>query len=229
MTSIAKYTDEKIRLTADGKWLHGEVEITHERTRELFFKSIIHRGGKYFLTGDKAPVPIEVEDAPYFVKSWEHAKDGWGEVTLSDGEREALDPKTLDVGPGDRLYCRVKRARLKALFERKVYYEITKRLTEREGFYGLMHEGVFYPLRHKDEPKRVDMDGTGGAKKPLELSAATKAKSAIRAKTPVKKPPAKKPGKPAKSAKAKIKKTARKAVKKQAAKKTAKKPAKKKR
>jgi hypothetical protein len=237
MTSVAKYADEKITLTADGRWLHGSVEITHERTRELFFKSIGCRGGKFFLAGEKTPVPIVVEDTPYFVRRWEHGDSGWGTIVLSDGERESLAPATLDVGRDDRFYCRVKEGRFPALFDRSVYYELAKNLTEKDGFYGLVRDGAFYPLKRKGEPS--SSVPVPSVKKSAQTSAPRVNKTAkivSPVKTSPKKPVAKLSTKlsPAKSKKP-VKKAAAKSTAKSVAKtsvktkKSVKKPAKKKR
>lgn len=155
MAGAKAKNSDTIHLSAEGVWSQGGEEITHERTQELFFKSILFKNGKYFLTGEKSPVEIKVEDTPYFVRSIGREDEGYT-VKLSDGTSEALDLATLDVGGGNALYCRVKGGGLRAKFERKVYYEITKDLEERDGFFGLNVGGVFYPIRRKEEPKKIE-------------------------------------------------------------------------
>jgi hypothetical protein len=107
--------------------------------------------GRYFLTGEKKPVFIEVEDVAFFVRGLNRPSKLDYEITLSDGSREALDPHTLDVGPENRFYCRVKDGRIKARFDRKAYYELMKDLTEESGFYGLKRDGLFYPIQRKED------------------------------------------------------------------------------
>jgi hypothetical protein len=198
MSALQKYQNEKICLTADGKWLHGNTEITHERTLDLFFKSIECKNGRYFLIGEKKPVPIDVEDTAFFVRGLNRPSKSNYEITLSDGSRETLEPHTLDVGPENRLYCRVKDGSVKALFDRKVYYELMKDLTEESGFYGLKREGLFYPIQRKEDH---------GAKKPTEKKLIPKAKPV---KTVKKNAKVKSRSKPAKSKP--IKKAAKKSV-----------------
>lgn len=138
-----------IRLDAEGRWWHDGEEITHERTIALFNRSIIIKKGAFFLTGESAPVPIQVDDVPYFVRAVSKDSQGREMVSLSDGTEELLDWTSLDVGKADRLYCRVKNAAGRAVFERKVYNQFTKNLSERNGFYGVERGGLFYPLGRK--------------------------------------------------------------------------------
>lgn len=224
MSALQKYQNEKIRLTAEGKWLHGKVEITHERTLDLFFKSVQCAKGRYFLTGEKKPVPIEVEDVAFFVRGLERPSKTDYEITLSDGSREALDPRTLDVGSENRLYCRVKDGQVKARFERKVYYDLMKDLTEESGFYGLKRDGLFYPIERKAdrEAQNAAAKTVAPPAKPADAKKpAPKAKSAKPAKKIAKaKPRSKLKSKPAKSKPAKkaakkvVAKSAKKLVKK---------------
>lgn len=147
MNEIEKYMKEKIRLTSEGNWYHGDVEITHERTKKLFFKSLVYEKGKYFLVGEKIPVPVEVEDVGYFIRDINRVGKTDYEIALSDGTKEKLDPTTLDVGAENQLYCDVKESGAKAKFERKVYYELLRDLKEKEGYYGLERDGQFYPIQ----------------------------------------------------------------------------------
>lgn len=136
---------EDIRLTADGTWCHGDVEITHKRTVDLFWKSVYYQDGSYFLSGEKVPVSIIVEDVAYFVQAMDK-KAGSYQLKLSDGRKEKLDIKSLDIGRDHALYCRLQNG-APARFERKVYYQLMKDLKEREGYFGFEVEGLFYPVQ----------------------------------------------------------------------------------
>lgn len=143
-----------IRLSSEGVWYHDSVEVTHERTVDLFFKSLIFRDGKYYLIGEKEPVPVEVEDTAYFIRGLDKNRDGYA-VTVSDGTSEPLALSSLDTGAENQLYCRVHdqgslNQAHRAKFERKVYYELMKDLLERDGYYGLTVSGVFYPIKAKE-------------------------------------------------------------------------------
>lgn len=143
---MEKLNTNNIRLDAEGLWFHEGVEITHQRTIDLLFKSVLVKNGKYFLSGEKKPVPFVVEDVAFFVRGISEKNDGLV-VKLSDGTDENLDVSTLDVGSDNRLYCSVKSGTAKAKFERKVYYELMKKLDQRDGYYGLVIKDKFYPVQ----------------------------------------------------------------------------------
>ena len=119
---------EKIRLSAEGVWYHGDVEITHQRTVDLFFKNIFLKNGCYFLSGEKNPVPVIVDDVAFFIRDISEKNNKYV-LKLSDGSEEKLDVRTVDVGADHQLYCWIKSGSVKAKFERKVYYELMKKLT----------------------------------------------------------------------------------------------------
>lgn len=143
---MEKLDTNNIRLDVEGLWFHEGVEITHQRTIDLLFKSVLVKNGKYFLSGEKKPVPFVVEDVAFFVRSISE-KNGGFVLKLSDGTEEKLDVSTLDVGSDNRLYCFVKSGTTKAKFERKVYYELMKKLDQRDGYYGLVFKDKFYPVQ----------------------------------------------------------------------------------
>lgn len=214
---------EKIKLKSDGLWYHGDTEITHKRTVELFYKSVLYKDGKYFLTGEKKPVPIEVEDVAYFVRSIKKKKQGF-EITLSDGSKQELDITTIDMGLHNQLYCDVQNG-APARFDRKVYYQLMKSLTVQNKYYGLEVDGVFYPLQSEADAKKAEQiekeNKAAIKKKPVKKKVtpkkAVKKKKAATKKKPVKKKVAKK--KTVKKKAAKKKAVKKKAIKKKAVKK----------
>ena len=151
--NLTPFKKEPIRLSAEGVWFHGDTEVTHARTCELFFKNTVCKRGKFLLTSEKFDVPIQVDDAAFFVRKLQR-RDGDFLLTLSDGTEEKLDLTTLDTGPENQLYCRVKKRTLRARFERRVYYDLMKDLVEKQGYYGLIHQGLFYPIQKKPLTKK---------------------------------------------------------------------------
>ncbi|MBU0505088.1 MAG: hypothetical protein ABII18_07320 [bacterium] len=147
MTKTANYNKGTIRLSSEGIWYHEDVEITHKRTVALFNKSIsVDEKGGYYLNCDKKPVSIVVDDVAFFVTGLTKNGNNY-QIKLSDGTQEPLDVKTIDIGDANQLYCSIKDSNVKALFERKVYYELMKGLAVRDGYYGLVVEDLFYPLQ----------------------------------------------------------------------------------
>src|SRR6202046_2264661 len=119
------YTVEsgKISFRRDGNWHSDDERIDNPRIALLFSQSIKRNpDGSYFLQVAEERASITVEDTPYVVRSL--ADDGAGAFTtiLNDDTREPLDPVTLEVGPENVLYARVKGGRHRARFLRPAYY-----------------------------------------------------------------------------------------------------------
>lgn len=144
-----------ITLNAEGEWLHEGVIVTHERTRSLFFKNLYESQGEWFLKGDSVPVPVQIVDTPYFVNALNLTEEG-GEITVSDGSVEKLNPATLYFSPDDLPNCLVKDARYTARLTRQVYYQLMQKLETRQGYVGLVLGGVFYPLKRASQDKKRD-------------------------------------------------------------------------
>lgn len=245
-------TTDKIRLSREGEWFQGENPITHERTLELFSRSIVRQDDGYFLSGDKQPVAIDVEDTAYFVRALDRSDLGY-RIRLSDDSDEELDPKTLSFGSENELYCQIKGGSEKAKFLRPPFYEIMKDLVEEGGYFGLRVSGMFYPLKRvpvieapvtvAKAPPRVVAAGPASAPRvtkapaksapprktsPKEAKQSVSTKKLAPAKKPVKKKVLKKTAKKKKPLKKKL--LTKKSVKKKVVKKkvAVKKPAKKK-
>jgi hypothetical protein len=126
----------KIFISKEGKWFHEGVEITHERTLELFSRSIVKDpAGGYMLKVGAERAKIEVEDTPYMVRSVEF-NNGSVMIELNDKSSETLDPGSLRVGKKNVLYCRVKTGEFPARFLRPAYYQLMTRLEQDpKGFY----------------------------------------------------------------------------------------------
>lgn len=146
---------ERISISADGIWFHDGVEITHEKTISLFKRSVHFENGKYFLSGEKVPVPIEVEDVAFFVTGVARRQNGYW-ISISDGSEEKLDCTTLDQNESNALYCLIRNRSVPARFERKAYHDLMKDLTMRDGYYGLMVDDLFYPIQVIEKPKPVE-------------------------------------------------------------------------
>jgi hypothetical protein len=93
----------------DGSWTHEGVPLLNRRLREAFERSVryLPAEGVYVVQLGRFRGQIEVEEAAFAVRDFDAAR---GEVALSDGSREPLDPATLALSGRDgALLCRVKR------------------------------------------------------------------------------------------------------------------------
>ncbi len=98
-----------LMLHYDGSWSHEGVPILHPRLRAAFDRSVRWLPGerKYVVQLGRFRGQIDVEEAAFFVRAVDLDA---GEVALSDGSRERLDPETLRLSTLDgALLCRVAR------------------------------------------------------------------------------------------------------------------------
>src|SRR5215472_14196909 len=99
----------KISFRRDGNWYTDDERIDNPRIALLFSRSIKRNpDGSYYLQVAEERAPISVEDTPYAVKAVYEDDDGGFTIVTNDDERESLDPATLEVGPDNVLYCRIK-------------------------------------------------------------------------------------------------------------------------
>jgi uncharacterized protein len=118
----------KISFRRDGNWYSGEERIDNPRIALLFSRSIRRNpDGSYYLQVGDERASVNVEDTPYVVKTVEDDGRGGFIVVLNDGEREPLDPASLEIGPDNVLYDRVKSGGLRARFLRAAYYHLSNR------------------------------------------------------------------------------------------------------
>jgi hypothetical protein len=134
-----------IKLASDGRWFHEGVEITHERTIELFNRSIRREGDKYVLRVGNEVCEIEVEDAPFFVKQVNREENKLL-LVISNGMLEELDPSSLEIGDNNILYAKVGTNKDRAKFTRPAYYQLMEYLCEDEG------KGYFLKVGEKRYP-----------------------------------------------------------------------------
>jgi hypothetical protein len=96
-------------LHRDGSWTHEGVPIRNRRLRAAFDRSVRYAQpeGVFVVQLGRFRGQIEVEEAAFFVRLFDPDR---GEIALSDGTRERLDPASLALSAHDgALLCRVKR------------------------------------------------------------------------------------------------------------------------
>ncbi len=117
----------KISFRRDGNWYSDDDRIDNPRIALLFSKSIRQNpDGSFYLQVAEERASITVEDTPYVVTTIDDDGHGGFIVVTNDGEREPLDPATLEVGAENVLYCRVKGGQFRARFLRSAYYHLSE-------------------------------------------------------------------------------------------------------
>ncbi len=126
----------RIFLDKEGRWFHEGVEITHQRTCRLFARSLfMGSDGLYRLQLGKEHAVVELEDAPYIVRSvtTKMGDQGIPEsylLLLNDETEEQLDPRTLFIRSDHVMYCRVKEGAHHARFLRSSYYQLCQHIKD---------------------------------------------------------------------------------------------------
>lgn len=123
--------ESRIVLSRNGEfWSDGE-KIKRPSMTLAFFRWIRRHpdDGRYILSNGYDWTYFTVEDVPFFVVN---AKVSSTEIllTLSDGSEETLRLSTVRIGPGDALYCQVKRGDFEARFQPHAQLALADALVE---------------------------------------------------------------------------------------------------
>lgn len=153
-----------MRIARDGTWTHEGTPIGRKRMVRLFSTILRYDDdGTYYLVTPVEKQSIEVEDAPFVAVAMTHEGEGPDQVlsfrTNVDDEVTAdakhslhfdLDPETGEPSP----YVLV-RARLEALINRPVFYDLVELGEEAEvdgeRMFGVWSSGLFFPIMNADE------------------------------------------------------------------------------
>jgi uncharacterized protein len=137
----------QIRIDKEGVWYYGENEIFRKEIVLLFYENLTQdQSGRYLIVLGNERCYVEVEDAPFVVKSVDRKIPESKNrelicLHLSDESREPLDPDTLWVGRENVLYCSIRNASLTARFSRAAYYQIANYIE-----YDTAKDAYFIPL-----------------------------------------------------------------------------------
>ena len=116
-----------IWIDKEGRWFFQGEEITHRKTYLLYNRHLTRdQAGRMILKMGQETCPVEVEDAPFVVKTLNFISAEQGglmsvELILNDESREPLVPETLRIGPNHTPYCRVRDGMFEARFSRGAY------------------------------------------------------------------------------------------------------------
>ena len=106
--------DLPIRVSADGRWLHGD-ERLHPKVAVLFSKCLIPKeNGEYELQVGQQKAPVLVSDVGFFVRSMNVQENAQGElisirIKVNDQCEEPLQLHSLMMSEDNGLYCRIER------------------------------------------------------------------------------------------------------------------------
>jgi tRNA threonylcarbamoyl adenosine modification protein YeaZ len=140
-----------LKLDRQGRWWHEGQLVEHPR-----LVAALHRWldrdeqGRYVLRLDAdRTARVEVEDAPYIVRTLE--LDGPGRAVriylhLSDDSEEELDYASLRVGGDNALYCGGIKGRFEARFSRQAYYLLGELIEATEEGFALRAAGELWPI-----------------------------------------------------------------------------------
>lgn len=144
-----------LRIDKEGRWFYQDEEITHRKTYLLFSRHLSRDdAGRYVLRIGQEQCPVEVEDAPFVVKTIDFLPlEGQGMkaiwLTLNDETREPLDLPTLRIGPANVPYCRVRGGMFEARFSRNAYQLLARLIQhdEEQDHYSITLDGKKHKLR----------------------------------------------------------------------------------
>jgi hypothetical protein len=143
-----------IHVDKEGTWFHNGAPIIDRGLLALFYRSLdLDDEGRYIITLKDQVCRLDVEDTPHvvvrtdFVSGPSHGEEDRFVLRFTDDSEEALDPKTLSIGPGHVLYCKLQNGKFKARFSRPGYYQLAQYFQEEPEtgrFFLLMNEEKYY-------------------------------------------------------------------------------------
>lgn len=125
------------RIDRDGTWLHEGREVTHPGILANLFANLARDEEGHFLQVGPRRIPVQVDETPFVVIRMEVQQTQIDRIeplvlVLSDGSREALDPRSLSIGPGNVPHCRVKGGAFEARISLQAWLHLAERLEEDE-------------------------------------------------------------------------------------------------
>ena len=120
----------RICIDKDGRWFYEGSEIIHPTILKIFCDSLEMDGnGRYRIIVENELCYIEVEDAPFIVRTLRGDCDCGITLVLNSLASEELDPESLFFGRDNILYARL-RSGIPVKFSRAAYYQLAMMLEE---------------------------------------------------------------------------------------------------
>ena len=115
----------KLFIDKDGRWFQNGEEIIHTAIYGQFCAMLEKTAdGGYQVRMGREICGVEVEDAPFVVKSVIENAQGEISIQLNDRTTEPFDPDGFWIGKENVPYCSVKDGSFHARFSRPAYYQI---------------------------------------------------------------------------------------------------------
>ena len=136
-----------IRIDKEGVWYYNGQEMFRKDIVNLLYEHLTRdEKGNYVIVMGEERCVIEVEDAPYVVRSvYKFSQNGEEEecvkLVMNDLSVEDLDPSSLWIGRDNIPYCAVKKGTFTARFSRAGYYQLAEYIEhddEKNAFYILI-------------------------------------------------------------------------------------------
>lgn len=155
---IAKLEPCGIRVDENGDWFYNGSKIFRPEILETLYEKLeLSPAGEYVLSDFEGRCLLDVADTPFVVSRVDLERDGSGGERIRIGLKnvsrsETLDPRTLQSGKDNVLYCRLAGGRFPARFSRPAYYQLAAFIHEDE-----LGPGFFIELGGQRHP--IQMDG----------------------------------------------------------------------
>ncbi|MDQ1277927.1 MAG: uncharacterized protein QG555_969 [Thermodesulfobacteriota bacterium] len=146
-----------IRIDKEGVWYYQGAEMFRREFVNYFYQNLhLDETGRYVIILPDDRCYVDVEDAAYIINAVDYKRSERGNgkginLLLCDETSEALDPRTLWIGPDNVMYCRVREDTFKARFSRAAYYQLAEHIEHdevQEMFY-LKIDGQHYNIETK--------------------------------------------------------------------------------
>lgn len=117
----------RITFGKNGRWYCDGEEIANRAICRLYSRAMqIRPDGTAKLELGEDRADVDIEDTPWVVTRIDGDPAAGFTLVLNDETREPLDLRSLRVGTGDVLYCRVKDGRYDARVLRPAYYDLVR-------------------------------------------------------------------------------------------------------
>lgn len=122
----------RIRIDSEGRWYYEDSEIIHPTVLKVFCDALeIDEQGRYRIIVENELCYIDVEDAPFIVRTIRGDCDCGLELLLNNHRTAPLDPGTLYFGCDNVLYARLEGG-ITVKFSRAAYYQLALMMEENE-------------------------------------------------------------------------------------------------